>query len=296
MGEDQDGAEGASQPAADEQAEDSAAPEAAAPADESGAAGESPTGKFDPASQSDTTPLRHRSSGDPDTRPLEPQELEVSEMATQLQELVGELSGRRDALDRMPDGPRPEGGPRRYKRRRIIVDPQVQLSHLSVYLATTGLLLLGFVAYYLTFTFQYRRALNLGKLPGATQGPDFEFIATVILVFVVLIGVGMALYAILQSHRFAGPALRFRRALRQIRHRDYDWFLQLRRADYMKGVAEHVNLLNHALKAKDLVLVDAALRLDALCAKTSPEVAEKLREVVADLGDVVLPIPDEAPE
>jgi hypothetical protein len=104
---------------------------------------------------------------------------------------------------------------------------------------------------------------------------------------------GMALWAIVQSHRVAGPALRFRRAFRQMRRRDYDFYLQLRKNDFLKDLAIELNVLNNALKAKDLVLSDAALRIDALARTTQDsERATELHELAQDLADLVLPLPE----
>ena len=110
--------------------------------------------------------------------------------------------------------------------------------------------------------------------------------------FVMLLLIGMAVYAIIQSHRVAGPAYRFKRALRQMHHRDYDWHLILRSKDFMHDLAEQVNVLNNALKAKDVVIANATARLAELSADAERPVAEQLQEVATDLSDVLLPIPE----
>jgi len=55
-----------------------------------------------------------------------------------------------------------------------------------------------------------------------------------------------------------------------------------------------VNVLNHAMKAKDLIVADAVLRLDALARAMGTENGEQVREVAADLADIVLPVSDSA--
>ena len=202
------------------------------------------------------------------------------------EELGETLRQLRERLERAR-GSGEEGGP--YRRRTILVDPQLQLSHLSVYLATFALLLLGFVAYYLMFRFQFQRAARLSQ-ELAEGGVDPQFSGVVILVFVVLVAVGMATFAILQSHRIAGPALRFRRALAQLQRRDYDFVLQLRRRDYLQDVAEHVNGLAEVLKAKDLVLTNAALELLEAAEEVDEATRARLEALADELSAAVEPL------
>lgn len=223
-------------------------------------------------------------------------ELTPAEMALGFDDVLAEVRRRRDGLDRIPDGPRPrDPDAPKFKRRRFMVDWELQLSHLTVYLATVGLLLLGFTAYFFIFTFQLQRIRQLHEMRPYEDGPDVWFVATVVCVFVVLIAIGMAVFAIFQSHRIAGPAMRFRRAVGQMLRRDYDWHLQLRRRDYLQALADQVNALNQALKAKDLVISDAVLRLGELSRQAEPRLADPLRDLAAELGDTVLP-PPAAPE
>jgi hypothetical protein len=125
---------------------------------------------------------------------------------------------------------------------------------------------------------------------------DIGFYLVLNLVILIFIGMGMALWAIVQSHRIAGPALRFRRTLKQMLRRDYDFYMRLRKRDYFQDVAEEINVLNNALKAKDVVVADAALRLEALALSLGDKArADEVREVAAELADVVLPLPEPPP-
>lgn len=219
------------------------------------------------------------------------EELSAGEVATSLQEVVDEVRARRQALEAIPDGPRPRtGGP--YRRRRYMVDLPLQLNYVSVYLTTTVLLVVGFIALNYVFASVYQRALKIQTygLEPFNQSPELVLMLLVNFVFVMLLLIGAAIYAVIHSHRVAGPAFRLRGALRQLHARDYDQYVQLRRKDFLHDLAEQVNVINHALKAKDLVVADAVVRLDALARAVPAEHGEQLRELAADLADVVLPL------
>lgn len=225
-----------------------------------------------------------------DEGPVE--ELSTSEIATTFQEVVAEVRARRDRLDAIPDGPRPNTGGRAYKRRQYMVDLPLQLSYVGVYLSTLVLLVVGFIALNYVFSSVYQRALKIQThgLQGLDASPELVLFGLVNFVFVMLLLIGAAVYAIVHSHRVAGPAYRLRMALRQVQGRDYDHYVRLRSKDFLKDLAEQVNQLNQALKAKDLVVAEAVMRLDEAAREAPPALAERLQEVAADLSDVVLPL------
>jgi hypothetical protein len=221
------------------------------------------------------------------------EELTPAEEASAFQELVGRLEERKRDLDSTPDGPRPRSE-EKYKRRKIFVDWHLQVNYIGVYLATVTLLVVGFIALNYVFTSFFQRALAIqSQRPFETQ-TDAVLLITLNMIFILLLVIGMAVYAIIQSHRVAGPVLRFRRAIHSMHRRDYDFFIQLRQRDYLKDVAEQLNSFNNALKHKDIVLADTALELATL-AKDHPELQRKLEDMAANLGDVVstMPIADE---
>lgn len=226
-----------------------------------------------------------------------PAVLTEAEAAYSIRDLMAELKRRKLALDGMPDGPRPPDGAS-YKRRTFVIDFPFQFSYVGVYLATFALLGLGFVALNFVFLRIIERAAQIQNQ--GLYDPEDATLQLVLLFnfcFLMLLLIGMAVYAIIQSHRVAGPVYRFKRCMGQILRRDYDWFLRLRSKDYLKDLAEHVNVVNEALKAKDAVIADAALRLNDLSDGVSDaELAKRLQEVAADLGDVVLPVPESVSE
>lgn len=232
-----------------------------------------------------------------DDGPVE--ELSTNEIATSFQEVSAEVRTRRDRLEMIPDGPRKGGGGGKpYKRRQYMIDLPLQLSYVGVYMSTLVLLVVGFIALNYVFSSVYERALKIQRfgMQGVEEAsPEMVLFGLVNFVFVMLLLIGAALYAVIHSHRVAGPAYRLKGALRQVQARDYDFYVQLRTKDFLKDLAEQVNLLNQQLKAKDVVIADAVLRLEEATRDAPPAVAERLQEVAADLADVVLPIEQETP-
>jgi hypothetical protein len=223
------------------------------------------------------------------------EDLTAADEATGLQESIELLRRRKGTLNAMPDGPRPQVPGQVYKRRKVFVDWTLQVNYVGVYLATFTLLAIGFLALNYMFMAFFRRALAIQTQRPFAEHTDAVMLITINMVFVLLLVIGMAVYAIVQSHRVAGPVLRFRRALHQMHRRDYDFHLQLRSRDYLKDVAEQINGFNNALKHKDIVVSDAAMALGAI-AERHPEVRADLEEVVTTLCDVVSQIPETEPE
>jgi hypothetical protein len=226
-----------------------------------------------------------------------PEVLSEDEVVGDDAEALAALLAHKKVLEEMPDGRRPfPAGTQRpsWRRRTYVVDWKLQLNYASVYIATVTLLILGFVVLNMIFYFFAQRMLALHTKGPIPEAENFTYYLFANAVFIVLLAIGMALYAIIQSHRVAGPALRFRRALRQMLRRDYDFYLQLRQKDYLKDIAEQMNVLNNAIKAKDIVLADAALRL-ADQAKTLEEKghdATPLKDVAREIAELVLPLPE----
>jgi len=208
-------------------------------------------------------------------------------------ELYDALVKRKHELENMPDGPRPKAEGMRYKRRRILLDWNLQLSYLGVYLGTLTLLGIGFAALNMIFASLYNQALRIQMQRSFEDETNLLFLGVLNVVFVIMLVIGMAVNAIIQSHRVAGPAMRFRRGLHAMGRRDYDWYLALRSKDYMQDIADQVNELNNQLKAKDAVITASALELDEI-ARATPELADRLAEVAAGLNDLVTmtPLPE----
>ena len=224
----------------------------------------------------------------PESSPIE--DLTLADEASTFQEVVGAVRDRRRTLDAMPDGPRPRGDAK-YKRSKILVDWHLQVSYVGAYLSTVTLLVVGFITLNILFRSFFQRALTIQTQRAFDSTLDSTMLITLNAIFVLLLVMGMAVYAIIQSHRIAGPVLRFRRAVHAMHRRDYDFFLQLRRRDYPKDLAEQLNGFNNALKHKDIVVADVALTLADLSEK-NPSLRAELEAAAANLCDVVGAIPE----
>ena len=228
--------------------------------------------------------------------------LRADEEALDAEQVMKLVADHKSRLERMPDDLRPPApGTERpsWRRRTYVVDWKLQLSYAGLYIATITLFVVGFAASNLIYLRLIQGVKLNAKLPTQEWWQQDDVGVYLVLNFVVLlfIGMGMALWAIVQSHRVAGPALRFRRAFRQMRRRDYDFYLQLRKNDFLKDLAVELNVLNNALKAKDLVLSDAVLRINAVAHTTNdPERATELHELAQDLADLILPLPQPTSE
>jgi hypothetical protein len=225
-------------------------------------------------------------SDDPHLKPDSGEADHDTDLAAVDPDLYEALVARKHELETMPDGPRPKAEGMRYKRRKVLVDWNLQLSYLGVYLGTLTLLGIGFAALNMIFASLYNQALRIQMQSSFEEETNLLFLGVLNVVFVIMLVIGMAVNAIIQSHRVAGPAMRFRRAIHAMSRRDYDWYLALRSKDYMQDIATQVNALNNSLKAKDAVIAAAALELDDI-ARSQPAVAVRLAEVAVGLSDVV---------
>lgn len=158
----------------------------------------------------------------------------------------------------------------------LLLDRKLQLTYVGIYMATAGLLLAGFVTLNAIFFFLMRRVTSQADRLGTSPelGGDYYNYAIMNMAFVIVLVIGMAFYAIVHSHRIAGPIMRLRRCLDQLRNRDYGFSLKFRNGDYLHDVAEQVNGLTEDLRERDRKVADVALRLERLA-----------REAGANAGD-----------
>src|SRR5687768_6542845 len=118
------------------------------------------------------------------------EELSPQEVATSFQEVVAEVRTRRERLDAMPDGPRPQG-PRNWKRRKLMVDLPLQLSYVGVYMSTLVLLAVGFVALNVVFATIYERALMIQQTRvNLDYSPNMVLFVLINFVFMMLLLIG----------------------------------------------------------------------------------------------------------
>lgn len=187
-----------------------------------------------------------------------------------------------------PEAGEPRG---RVKRRMslLLLDRKLQLTYVGIYLATAGLLLAGFVTLNMIFFFLMRRVTSQADRLGTVSdlGGDYYNYAIMNMAFVIVLVIGMAFYAIVHSHRIAGPILRLRRCLGQLRSRDYGFDLKFRAGDYLHDVAEQINGLTQDLRERDRRVADAALRLERLAREAGAGAADDgARERAEEIGEI----------
>ncbi len=229
----------------------------------------------------------------------EPEPLRQDEEAPPDDGTIEQLRKQKQKLEAIALGsaPFPPGSskPPFYKR-TYVVDWRLQLSYAGLYVATLALLVAGVASSNVIFLNLVRNveAARRKASPGTEtfwwQADDIGYYVVLNVVILIFVGIGMAVWAIVQSHRIAGPVLRFRRGLKQLARRDYDFQIVLRKGDHLQDVAQEMNSLASGLKAKDLVVADAALRLQDLAKKTGDRnEACELRELADSLTQAVLP-------
>jgi len=172
-----------------------------------------------------------------------------------------------------------------YKRTVTVIDKKMQMHYLTVWLvAAMSLILVGFTFYYF---FRHRAESAGTRIPQAylqlLVGNGF---------FILFLSLLMGCYAVLHSHRVAGPAYRINQCLKRLCTDDYGFVVSLRDGDYLQDLAANMNTLilrlrernEKALKAREEILL-----LKQAIGSGSPVPAE----VVAQLERLVelLPIP-----
>lgn len=187
----------------------------------------------------------------------------------------------------------PEAGEQRGRAKRrmslLLLDRKLQLTYVGIYMATAGLLLAGFVTLNMIFFFLMRRVTSQADRLGASPelGDDYYNYAIMNMAFVIVLVIGMAFYAIVHSHRIAGPIMRLRRCLDQLRNRDYGFDLKFRTGDYLHDVAEQINGLTQDLRERDRRVADVALRLERLAREAGAGAADDgAKERAEEIGEI----------
>ena len=150
-----------------------------------------------------------------------------------------------------------------YKRTQTVIDSKLQMHYLTVWLVSTmALILVGFT-FYLFFRSQASDA-------GGAVPPAYSRLLIGNGFFILFLSLLMGCYAVLHSHRVAGPAYRLNECLKRLVVDDYTFVVSLRKGDYMTELAGNMNALIVRLRAQQ---------------ENSGKGREALNAVVKALGD-----------
>lgn len=172
-----------------------------------------------------------------------------------------------------------------YRRTQKVVDPRMQLHYLTAWLvASVALILIG-VAFFIYFRSQ-------GEIPVGTVrlliGNGF---------FILFISLLMGCYAVMHSHRVAGPAYRLTVSLKRMNAGDFGFLVNLRQGDYLTEIAAQVNTLILDLKEKQARLERGREEISALKAAAAggalptEQVAQRLESLLEILPTPTAPLP-----
>lgn len=185
----------------------------------------------------------------------------------------------------------------RYVRKQGVVDVRFQTHYLTVWMVVTMALLLCCGGLY-----WYLRTVPTRQLsPDAQRSLDHLVIAT--FGFIFLLAALMGLYAVIHSHRVAGPAYRINQSMKRILLDDYNFTITLRKGDYLQEIVLQLNTLIGRLRERDermTALRNAFEKLRQSLQASGSEETRKLADGVATLlsgtaGAPAAPVPPPPP-
>ena len=139
-------------------------------------------------------------------------------------------------------------GERPYRRKQFWVDRTLQLPFITVMLLVLllmGLTLLGSV--YVTLWWVLR---TFDLLSDPTTVALFTTVGLTVTLEVLIVAPLVIIVGVLLTHKVAGPLVRVKAALEQMRQGNFDVHLRLRKGDLVDDVADHVNRLAAALRQR----------------------------------------------
>lgn len=180
--------------------------------------------------------------------------------------------------------PEPEETPKRRKRGKILVDKQMQFSYLSLMVATWIVMLLSVIASNVIFILMFKQVLLQRYKIELDIAKEMESFALMNVVIALIPLVAVGLYALIHSHRVAGPLYRLKQSIKRASEGDYDFRVQFRKNDFMHEVADMMDSLVVELHEKQAKLKELGERIEKLVG-TIPE-GESSAETLKELSDV----------
>lgn len=125
-----------------------------------------------------------------------------------------------------------------YKRTQTVIDTKFQMHYLTVWLVVTMAMIM------------FGATMVLG-LRGRTTVPAGYTQVMICNAFLILfLSLLMGCYAVMHSHKVAGPAYRIRQSLKRLNADDYGFAVRLREGDYLQEIAVQMNELILRLKER----------------------------------------------
>lgn len=158
------------------------------------------------------------------------------------------------------------------RRRKIIVDKELQLYHFSAMAICVFVMIATFFSILLA--------------SGYTRLTE-DWVALTALMIMFAAAPAMGIHSIIHSHRVAGPVVHFKKGLIKFLERDFDYQMVLRDGDYFTTLAQLYNqaALDMARRQRELEEVEEGLV--ALAASLDGESREKVQEILTKLQNAV---------
>ncbi len=166
---------------------------------------------------------------------------------------------------------------KRYKRKQYIVDKNLQYYYITAWLSAVVLFILIGFAFFVMFKVRNQDNLDMQRL---------DMVYRMLLlnsVFLVLFAILMGLHSILHTHRIAGAAYHIRENLRKLNSGQYVP-LVLRKKDYLKDIADEINLLRDHIESRNRTRQEVLDRLGKVDERNLPE---PVRQAFEDLRQKV---------
>ncbi|PNU21224.1 chemotaxis protein [Geothermobacter hydrogeniphilus] len=158
---------------------------------------------------------------------------------------------------------------RHYKRRNFFINKEFQGRFIFLYFTFS---FVGVIFFALIFSF-----LSQDHLTIAYSGQQLQFGKTPLVllrelveanwIFLITVGLFIALVSMFLTHRVAGPLFRFERTFEAISNRDLDWRVVLRSKDEAKQAAGKLNAANDTLNTDLRAILARSEHLDSILEK-----------------------------
>lgn len=135
-----------------------------------------------------------------------------------------------------------------YKRRRLIVNPTFQYRFVGVMLLVLLLMTVAALGSVYLALWMTMRAFDIANEPLAVA--ELTTVGLMVTMELLLLAPVVVWIGIRLTHKVAGPLVRINAAVQRLAQGDYDVHLTLRRGDALVELADGINQLTDALRAR----------------------------------------------